>query len=259
MRPAAACVIWFFCSITVSAAAISTPMGLEGPAGSHFATGRQPENSLTVQYSPAEIFSRLRSRHEWQVSRIDQLSDLRIYRLTNGEGNIVAEETVAVRYKAPQWETFTVSSGSGSKFVRQHVFRRLINYEVQRMRNRKSDDRLITSENYDLQMVGWDRVGKVDCLVVDATPKRVQKDLFRGKIWINNEDFAIVKIAGHLARSPSFWIKEVEFERNYVKIGDFWLPQRESVVSRVRIFGRKVMIVDYRNYVINGNLEPTTR
>jgi hypothetical protein len=63
----------------------------------------------------------------------------------------------------------------------------------------------------------------------------------------------IVKITGHLAKSPSFWIKRVDFLRTYQKIDGFWLLSREEAVSVIRIFGKETLTIDYQNYAVNGS------
>ena len=98
-----------------------------------------------------------------------------------------------------------------------------------------------------------ERIGDSDCSVVHALPKRKESDLFEGEIWIDNQDFAIVKIIGHLAKSPSFWIKQVDFSRNYQKVDGFWLLASEEAVSEIRIFGKETLTVDYENYAVNGS------
>lgn len=254
MRAATASVKWIFCLVAVTFASIAVPIPSQAGSLPDPAAGSVDETFHKSQYQPAEIFARLRSRHEWQQSRIHRLSHSRTYRLLGKEGKVIAEETVTVDYEAPHRVTVTVSSGSGSQFVRKHVFRKFINYEVERVRE-QGDDWPITSENYDLRLAGLDRTENVNCLSVFASPKRAQSDLFQGTMWIDDENFAIVKITGHLAKSPSFWIKQVDFDRNYVKIGEFWLLRRETAISDVRFFGRKTMTIDYRNYVINGTPE----
>jgi len=61
-----------------------------------------------------------------------------------------------------------------------------------------------------------------------------------------------VKITGHLAKSPSFWIKRVDFVRDYQKIDGFWLLSREEAVSAVRIYGKETLTIDYQDYAVNG-------
>jgi hypothetical protein len=56
-----------------------------------------------------------------------------------------------------------------------------------------------------------------------------------------------VKIAGELAKSPSFWIKRVHFILEYAQVGEFWLPSTEQAVSLIRIFGRETLTIDYHD------------
>jgi hypothetical protein len=209
-------------------------------------------SSVREQNNTEDLFRRLNTRRGWQKARLIRLSGVRIYKLENGKDKIVAEEAAGVEYRAPATETFTITSGKGSGFVRRRVFQRLMRVEVKRVRLNKDPDSLITQDNYALDVVGTDRIGNSDCSVVHAVPKRKEIDLFEGKVWIDNQDFAIVKITGHLAKSPSFWIKQVDFVRDYQKIDGFWLLSREEAVSAIRIFGKETLTVDYQNYTVNG-------
>jgi hypothetical protein len=125
--------------------------------------------------------------------------------------------------------------------------------EKKRIRVNKDPDSLITPENYTLEMVGTERIGGSNCSVIHAVPKHSQTDLFEGKIWIDTEDFAIVKITGRLAKSPSFWIKRVDFVRDYQKIDGFWLLSEEDAVSTIKLFGKERLTVDYQSYAVNGS------
>jgi len=209
-------------------------------------------SSAPEQNNTTELFSRMTARHHWQETHLDQLSVVRTYKMQNDKDKVVAEEVVDMKYRAPGTETFTSTSGKGSGFVRHHVFQRLMKREENGVRADKNPDSLITPQNYTLQVVGKGRIGGSDCSVIYAVPKRKETDLFEGKIWVDNRDFAIVKIAGHLAKSPSFWIKQVNFVRDYQKIDGFWLLSREEAVSTVRIFGKETLTVDYQDYTVNG-------
>jgi hypothetical protein len=50
----------------------------------------------------------------------------------------------------------------------------------------------------------------------------------------------------------SFWINRVDFVRQYQKIGEFWLPRRDETFVDVKLYGKKVLTIDHREYTING-------
>lgn len=212
-----------------------------------------PLNSSDLeQAGTAQLFSRLIERHRWQEARLGQFSVVRTYKVENAKDMKLAEEVVAMEYSAPRTEMFAIRSEKGSGFIRHHVFQRLMKDEEDRVRADKDPDSLITPENYNLETIGNDRIGDYDCSVIHAIPKRKEIDLFEGKIWIDEQDFAIVKIAGHLAKSPSFWIKRVDFVRQYQKIDGFWLLLREEANTNVRIYGNESLTIDYYDYTVNG-------
>jgi len=40
--------------------------------------------------------------------------------------------------------------------------------------------------------------------------------------------------------------------RQYQKIGEFWLPCRDETFVDVKLYGKKVLTIDHREYTING-------
>jgi len=88
--------------------------------------------------------------------------------------------------------------------------------------------------------------------VIEATPNRKKKYLIRGTIWVDAEDFAIVRMVGVPAKNPSFWIKSVQFTHRYEKHGPFWLAVSDTSVSDARIFGTTELRIDYFDYVVNS-------
>src|SRR5487761_489741 len=242
-------------SIAVLPLALSTPSLPNPPETSARGTAptRRFDSSGPDTGNMTELFSKLTARHHWQQAHLDRFSVVRTYKMENDKNKLVAEEVVDMKYKAPTTETFTSTSGKGSGFIRNHVFLRIMKDEEHRVRANKHPDSLITPQNYTLKVIGKARIGNSDCWVISAVPKRKEIDLFEGTIWVDNQDYAIVKIAGHLAKSPSFWIKRVDFVRDYQKIGGFWLLSREEAASIVRLVGKETLTVDYRDYNVNGS------
>src|SRR5260370_12325967 len=93
---------------------------------------------------------------------------------------------------------------------------------------REQHDGAITPSKYTFRLTGEEEVGSYHCFVLEATPKRKDKYLFEGKIWIETEDFAVAKIAGPPAKKPSFWVNRAHFLRQYQPIHRFVFPSRHS-------------------------------
>jgi hypothetical protein len=138
----------------------------------------------------------------------------------------------------------------------------LIASEIETAAGTQHHDSAISPANYTLKPLGEQRVGPHNCFVVRATPKRKDKYLFEGKVWIDVEDYAVVRIEGHPAKKLSFWIEQADFVRQYQKIDSFWLPQRDVTFVQVRLYGKKALTIDHQDYSINrsvGNDESAAR
>ena len=199
-----------------------------------------------------DIIARMLERNRLRSEQLQRYSAVRTYEIRNPEGKLAAQAVVRVEYQAPDKKTFNKTSEKGSGIVRHLVFDRLIQSESETSSGREHHDSAITTTNYTFKLVGEEEVGSYHCLVLEATPKRKDKYLFVGKIWIDADDFAVVKIAGHPAKKPSFWINRAEFVRQYQRIAGFWMPFRDETSVEVKMYGKKVFTIDHQQYVINA-------
>jgi hypothetical protein len=106
----------------------------------------------------------------------------------------------------------------------------------------------LCSENYEFRMIGREQVGERPAYVIEVTPKRRDQYLFAGRIWVDGEDYALVRAEGHPAKSPSFWTKHVNFVQRYQKAGPFWFPLSTESITDARIFGRTDLTIEYFDY-----------
>lgn len=197
------------------------------------------------------VFAKLVESNRRRESRLEQYSVRGVYRVENAKGEMYAESQVLLRYRAPGTKEFKIISERGSGLIRSRVFKPLMEVEVETAAERNRHDSSITPNNYTFELLGEEDVNGYHCFVVQAIPKRADKYLFKGKVWIHAEEFAVVQIEGQPARSPSVWIKRVDFVRRYQKVGEFWLPLNNQSITRVRIFGKNTLTTNYHNYQIN--------
>jgi hypothetical protein len=199
-----------------------------------------------------QIFADLVKHNELRNAGLREYSAVRTYAVTDPNGKVHAKETVRMEYVAPDKKTFVTIAEEGSGVIRSLVLKRLMESEISAAAGQEHHDSSITPANYTFHVLGEEDLGVHHCIVVDALPRRKDKYLFEGKVWIDSSDFAVVKIAGHPARKLSFWITRADFVREYEKIGDFWLPAKDETLVDVRVYGRKILSIEHHTNSVNG-------
>jgi outer membrane lipoprotein-sorting protein len=212
-----------------------------------------PGYTAPVGLTGNDIIAKMLDHNRLRNEQLQRYSAVRTYEIRKLDRKLAAQEVIRVDYRAPDKKTFEKTSEKGSGIVRNLVFDRLIQSESETSSGREHHDSAITTANYTFTLAEEEEVGPYHCFVLEATPRRKDKYLFEGKIWIDAEDFAIAKIAGHPAKKPSFWINRADFVRQYQRIDGFWLPYRDETSVEVKMYGRRVFTVDHQQYVINAD------
>jgi hypothetical protein len=74
--------------------------------------------------------------------------------------------------------------------------------------------------------------------VLGIFPKRKEKHLLRGQIWVDASTFRIRRIEGVPARSPSFWLKDIRISLQFAELGGMWVPVTFDSIATVRFLGQ---------------------
>jgi hypothetical protein len=213
-------------------------------------------NTVVADADPAapalpvnDIVSRLLLRNAERTATLARFTSVRNYDVTyNGLAHKQASMQVAATYDQGH-KTFSIVSESGSKLLLDHVLHKLLTSEQEADATRSQT--ALTRDNYDFSLVGSESKDGRNCYVLEAKPKRKNKYLYTGKIWVDVQDFAVTHIEAHPAMNPSFWISGTDIEHRYGKVGDFWLPMSNRSVTRVRLGGQAVLTINYGDYKIN--------
>ncbi len=161
-----------------------------------------------------------------------------------------AEMVVDVKYRSPFTKEFAIRSESGSKLLVEKVLRRLLQSEQEAQNDENQTRIALNNENYELKLLGNEPAPTGLLYILFAEPRAKNKYLFRGKVWVDARDFAVVRMEGAPAKNPSFWIKDTKIEQLYAKVGDFWLPLSNRSTSAIRLGGTANLTIDYRDYKI---------
>jgi hypothetical protein len=198
-----------------------------------------------------EVIAKMVQRDRERRSAFEGYTGVRQYVLENTKHHKQAYMIVRMTQCKDGSKEFKVVTSSGWSGARKHVFPKLLEAEAEASRAGNAEESRVTPQNYSFSMLRADEVDNRKAYVLDVVPKKQAGYLIRGTIWVDAEDFAIMRMEGEPAKNPSFWLKSVQFAHRYEKHGSFWLAASDKSVSDARIFGPTELRIDYFDYVLN--------
>lgn len=152
---------------------------------------------------------------------------------------------------SPRAKNFKLISKSGTGgTVPNMVYDHAVTVEKESMAVTNSKQSDITAENYDFVLQGQEQSAGVDCYVLELKPKRNDKMLLKGRIWVTTSNFDLVRVEGYTAKSPSMWIKKVYLARQFQDVNGLWLPKQEDWTVDVRLYGQLKVKIKHQDYKI---------
>jgi hypothetical protein len=198
-----------------------------------------------------QVVQRMVERNDQRAQALESYRGTRIYNLEyHGLASKSATLVVAMTYRRPDEKKFCIVSESGSELLQARVLKRLLEAEVESMQEEQRRQTAMGPKNYEFRLVTYERTGDQGFYVLEVTPRIKNKFLFRGRIWVDGQDFAVARMEGEPAKNPSWWTKRNAIHVTYEKVGDFWLPARNETNTQVRIVGSSLLTIVYRDYEI---------
>lgn len=228
------------------------PMALGQPTNA-----QQSATAPTAGIAPLtaeQVISNLVQMNLHRVQALHTYTGIRTYRVDYGgfPGTRSAEMVVGVKYLSPGTKEFVVQSAAGSELILDKVFKKLLEAEVEAQDAEIQRRSALTEDNYSFTLAGYESSLSGTRYVLKVEPRTKDKFLYRGRIWVDAEDFAVVRIEAEPAKNPSFWTKQAEIVQVYMKVSDFWLPAHNHSVTAIRLGGHAELTIDYKDYEITG-------
>lgn len=197
-----------------------------------------------------QVVDNLVRRNQERAQALLHSEATRVYRLVyrGFPGDREAEMTVEATYNSPASKEFKMVSESGSKLIRDRVFKKLLESEKEAVQPAMSAATLLNRDNYNFELVGYEPAKTGGQYVLQVVPKVKSKYVYRGKVWVDGTDFAVTRIEAEPAQNPSFWTKKNEIRHEYEKVEAFWLPARNESISYIRLGGRATLTIEYKDY-----------
>ena len=217
------------------------------------ASAQQADTTTPANLTAEQVVHNLSEMNLSRAQALYAYQGTRTYRAEyHGLGARSAEMTVSVKYVSPGTKEFTIQSSTGSKLIIDRVFKKLLEAEKEALDADVQKRSALTEDNYRFTLVGYESGQSGGMYVLSVEPRTKDKFLYRGRIWVDAEDFAVVRVEAEPAKNPSFWTKKSEIVQVYKKIGDFWLPAQNRSVSAIRLGGHAELTIDYKDYEITG-------
>jgi hypothetical protein len=232
---------------------LALPVWLSLSAGQ--ASAQTPgQQVMQAQLTLPQVVEKLVTRNAQRAKALEGYKGNRFYQLDYAgfPGGLHADMTVEMTYDAPGTKQFHVVSENGSKLIVNRVLKRLLDSEQEAMEVQNRAGVELNPNNYDFTALNYERNDSGCNYVLTVEPKAATKFLYRGRVWVDDKDFAVCRIEAEPAKNPSFWIRKTAIRHTYEKVGEFWLPLENQSVSDLRLDGRATLTIKYTDYKIQA-------
>lgn len=208
----------------------------------------QDKSAAPVLTAP-QVVERLAKMNALRAEALRSYSSVREYHLVlNGIIHKSADMVAKMTYHWPDQKDFTIISESGFSLMRNRVLKAILEAEKESMKEENRRQTALNSENYDFTLAGVEGSPEPTAYILNAKPRVKNRFLFKGKIWVDAKDFAVIRIECEPAKNPSWWTKKNNITNLYQKLGEFWLPAHTQSLTEVRIFGHTELDIVYKDY-----------
>jgi Outer membrane lipoprotein-sorting protein len=183
------------------------------------------------------IVERMLQAQRQNKARARAFTVKRGYLLRDKQDQEKAHIVASITHVPPDDRQYQVESGSGG--FGEKVLRDVLSKDAERPSAGQRAE--LSPRNYDFQLLGEAQLEGRRCYLLRLNPRREEKDLLRGQIWVDAETYNIRRIEGSPVKAPSWWIRDLHVLMSFAEIDGMWLRTFTHAVANVRFKGRYVM------------------
>ena len=160
-------------------------------------------------------------------------------------------------FSAPDALAYRPVRFTGDSFVKTNLITRLLQSEVDHVEKKQGEDLSLSPANYKFSYKGADQIEGRSVHVFQIKPRRKVAGLFKGRIYVDAVSGTLRRAEGTLVKSPSFFIKKIEFVQDYADFSGFTFPIRMHSAAVTRVVGRAIVDIFHRNYQARAGNPPS--
>jgi hypothetical protein len=241
-------------SVSTSVSSFELPgLGSAVPVSAAIAPADTATGSLAVpavlpRMAPELALQVCRGRSVIQTEQLASYSATTLIRAQLPDTAQSGEYEVQRHYLAPRTLEFKAVRFTGDSFVKTNVITRLLQSEVDHVQKDDPALNAISPANYKFSYKGLSQIEGRKVHVYQLKPREKRAGLFKGRIYINAYTGSLVRAEGRPVKSPSLFIKKIDFVQDYADIGRFTFPVHVHSEATARIVGRAIVDVYQRDY-----------
>lgn len=151
-------------------------------------------------------------------------------------------------YTAPRTLTFKALHYIGDTFVKTNVIARLLQSEVDHVQKDDPTSTALEPENYKFSHKGTTQIDGRAVHVYQVKPHKKRPGLFKGHIYLDACTGNLVRAEGRIVKSPSLFVKKIDFVQDYAEVNGFTLPVHMHSEAKAVLVGRTVVDIVNRDY-----------
>jgi hypothetical protein len=179
---------------------------------------------------------------QWQNGALREYQAHRRFYAANPRFNRDSTLEVQTIFQWPYSLRSTVVRQDGSDFIREHVFDKIIEAESDLAVSDQAD---IIPKNYDFSLAGKDDCQGRSCWRLAIKPKRKDKFLIDGDVWVDSADYGVSRVHGVPSKHVSMWVSRVEIDKRLCRIDGVWLPDKIESSTSIRFVGDVSLQIEY--------------
>jgi hypothetical protein len=135
----------------------------------------------------------------------------------------------------------------GDKSIKSEVIARYLAADAQAQLSDGASLAVIPA-NYKFKYLGMTEKDGRSVYVFQLTPRKKRVGLFKGDLWLDAETCLPVRESGRLVKSPSIFVRRIEFVREYEIREDLAVPHSVDSVVDTRLVGKAELRVRFQNF-----------
>ncbi len=198
--------------------------------------------------SPDAALQALDSRWHYQATALAGYSDITVIEASLPDSSQRGSFELTRRYAAPRTLEFKPVNFTGDGFVKSNVILRMLTAEAEHVNKDDGAATAITEQNYKFSFKGTENEDGRAVYVYQVKPRHKRVNLFKGKIYVDACTGSMLRAEGSVVKTPSFFVRKVDFVQEFTEVNGFTLPSHLHSVSKVHIIGRTIVDVLHRDY-----------